>query len=314
MTLHLTFCCPGFTPEPWEAELRRLLPDARLSVWQPGAPPQADFALVWMPPQQFIDEQPQLKGLFNAAAGVDALMRLRLPPKLPIVRLEDAGMAVQMAEYVCHAVMRHFRGFEALEAQQRQGLWKLPPAPDRSAYAVGLLGLGVLGRRVAQALRAFDYTVHAWTRTPPSDLPAGVHSHVGPQGLHTLLAQSHSLVCLLPLTPETENLLDRRRLGQLPKGAWLVNVARGAHVVDEDLLALLDEGHLDGATLDVFREEPLPAGHPFWHHPRIHITPHTSARTLRGDAVQQIVRKIAQAAAGVPWAQIGGLVDRARGY
>lgn len=312
--MHIGFCCPGVSPEPWQAEIARLLPQARLSVWQPGAPPDLDYALVWMPPQAFFDEQPQLRGVFNAAAGVDALLRLRLPPNLPIVRLEDAGMGVQMAEYVCHAVMRHFRGFERMEAQQRQGLWKQPPAPDRESYSVGVMGMGVLGRRVVQALRAFDYTVHAWTRTPPEVVPEGVISHVGPQGLHSFLAHSHSLVCLLPLTPETEGLLNRKTLAALPRGAQVINVARGAHVVDEDLLALIDEGHLEGATLDVFHKEPLPPDHPFWSHPRVRITPHTSARTLRSDAVRQIVQKMALAAGGTPWAEIGGLVDLGRGY
>ena len=312
--MRIVFCCAGDDPQPWEAELRRALPGLEFTVWSPGAPATADFALVWKPPQRFIDEQPQLKGLFNVAAGVDALMRLHLPPGLPIVRLEDAGMGVQMAEYVCHAVTRHFRGFEALEAQQRQGRWVLPPEPDRSAYPVGVMGLGVLGRRVVQALQAFEFTVHAWTRTPPAQVPAGVHSHVGDEALPGFLARSRALVCLLPLTPHTENILNRRNLSRLPRGAHVVNVARGAHVVDEDLLDLLDEGHLDSATLDVFRQEPLPAGHPFWQHPRIRLTPHTSARTLCGDSVQQIVGKIAQAAAGVPWSQIGGLVDLERGY
>jgi glyoxylate/hydroxypyruvate reductase A len=141
-----------------------------------------------------------------------------------------------------------------------------------------------------------------------------VFSHVGPRGLPAFLAQSHSLVCLLPLTPQTDSILNRKTLAQLPRGAHVINVARGAHVVDEDLLALIDEGHLEGATLDVFRQEPLPREHAFWAHPAIRLTPHTSARTLRSQAVGQIVGKIAQAAAGTPWAQINGLVDRARGY
>ena len=312
--MHIGFCCPGFAPDPWQAEIAQLMPQARLSVWQPGAPADLDYALVWMPPQAFFDEQPQLRGVFNAAAGVDALLKLRLPPQLKIVRLEDAGMGLQMAEYVCHAVIHHFRRFDLMAQQQRQGLWKQPPAPDRAAYAVGVMGMGVLGRRVVQALRAFDYTVHVWTRTPPAQLPTGVLSHVGAQGLPAFLAHSHSLVCLLPLTPQTQGLLNRATLSQLPRGAQLINVARGAHLVDEDLLALINEGHLEGATLDVFHQEPLPADHPFWAHPRVRITPHTSARTLRSDAARQIVQKMAQAAAGTPWEQIGGLVDRGRGY
>lgn len=313
MALRLTFCCPGAPAGPWMDELARVLPDAQLEVWSPGAPPVADYALVWAPPQRFIDEQPQLKGLFNTGAGVDALLRLSLPPNLPIVRLEDAGMAVQMAEYVCHALIDDFRRFADLRAQQERHEWKWPPAPDRSAYPVGVMGLGVLGRRVAQALRAFEFTVHAWTRTMPNLAP-GIHHHIGEEALDTFLQSCQAVVCLLPLTPATENILDRRRLKLLRPGAHVVNVARGAHVVDEDLIALIDEGHLGGATLDVFRQEPLPPEHPFWAHPRIRITPHTSARTLRGTSVQQIVGKIAQAASGVPWSQIGGWVDRQRGY
>lgn len=312
--MNIGFCCPGVSPEPWQEEIQAFMPHARLSVWQPGSPADLDYALVWTPPQAFFDEQPQLRGVFNAAAGVDALLKLRLPPQLNIVRLEDAGMGVQMAEYVCHAVMRHFRRFDLMAEQQRQGLWKPPPAPDRSAYAIGVMGMGVLGRRVAQALRAFDYTVHAWTRTAPTHLPEAVLSHVGPKGLPAFLAQSHSLVCLLPLTPQTQGLLNRTTLSQLPRGAQLINVARGAHLVDHDLLALINEGHLERATLDVFDQEPLAADHPYWAHPRIRVTPHISARTLRSDAVRQIVHKMAQAAGGTPWAQIGGLVDRRRGY
>lgn len=310
----IAFCCPGADPAPWAEELARRLPGAILEPWSPGAPATADYALVWSPPQRFIDEQPQLRGLFNTGAGVDALLRLRLPPGLPIVRLEDAGMAVQMAEYVCHAVIEVFRGLPQLRQQQAQALWKLPPAPDRAAYPVGVMGLGVLGSRVAQALRAFEFPVHAWTRTPPVAPGCDVVHHAGWDALPGFLSTCRAVVCLLPLTPETENLLDRRRLLQLPRGAHLINVARGAHVVDEDLLALLDEGHIGAATLDVFRQEPLPVDHPFWRHPRVRLSPHTSARTLRGPSIEQIVGKIAQAAAGVPWPQIGGWVDRSRGY
>ena len=310
----ILFCCPGFEPGPWAEALEARLPGARLVNWAPGMAPVEGYALVWMPPQRFIDEQPRLKGLFNAAAGVDALLKLRLPADLPIVRLEDAGMGLQMAEYVCHAVIRHFRQFESMDAQQRQRVWRQPPAPDREAHPVGVMGAGVLGRQVVSALRAFAFPVHTWTRTPPQGLPPGVVAHVGPAGLEPFLRTVRTVACLLPLTPETENLLDRRRLSWLPRGAHVINVARGAHVVDEDLIALLDEGHLAGATLDVFRQEPLPPEHPFWAHPRIHLTPHTSARTLRGSAVEQIVDKMVQALSGVPWEQISGRVDRARGY
>lgn len=316
-SIGLQFCCPGADPAPWEAALRAALPAVELRVWQAGSAPWGDYALVWSPPQRFIDEQPQLRGLFNTGAGVDALLRLRLPPDLPIVRLEDAGMGVQMAEYVCHALIHDFRHLDRLQVQQARGQWQLPPAPDRSAYPVGILGWGVLGRMVGEAVARFGFPVQAWSRTPKSPAEAAGPSVTHFQGdsqLSSFLRASRALVCLLPLTPQTENLLDRHHLSQLQPGGCVINVARGAHVVDQDLIDLLDEGHLSSATLDVFRQEPLPPEHPFWRHPRIRITPHTSARTLRGTAVEQIVGKLQQVIAGVPWSAISGRVDLSRGY
>ena len=282
-----------------------------MQVWQPGAP-QADYALVWAPPQQLLDEQPRLKALFNIAAGVDVLLKLRLPEDVPVFRLDDAGMAVQMAEYVCHAVIRHFREFDALEADTRAGRWQQLKPRRRADFPVGVMGLGVLGRRVLQALSAFEFPLRGWSRTPQT--LDGVQTFAGPEGLDGFLSASRVLVNLLPLTPETENLLDRRTLGRLQPGGCLINVARGRHLVDEDLLALLDSGHLAGATLDVFRQEPLPADHAFWQHPRITVTPHTSARTLREESLAQIVAKLRALEAGASPATLGGWVRPQVGY
>ncbi len=306
--MNITICCTDTKTEPWVAGLRAALPGAHVSVWQPGDP-QADFAVVWAPPQQFLDEQPGLKVLFNIGAGVDALLRLRLPPGAQVVRLDDAGMSVQMAEYVCHAVIRHFRELDAYEADMRGGRWGYRRPRLRSEFTVGVMGLGVLGERVARALAHFEFPVLGWSRSPKS-VP-GVRAFEGAGQFDDFLAASRVLVNLLPLTPETENLLNRATLSRLPAGAYLINVARGAHVVEEDLLALIDSGHLAGATLDVFRTEPLPAGHPFWNHPRIVATPHTSARTLRDESIAQIAGKIAALQRGEP---LAGVVDRERGY
>ena len=247
--MKLLFCCAGTKPA---------LPAADVAVWEPGAP-AADYAVVWAPPQAFLDEQPGLKAVFNIGAGVDALLKLRLPPTARVVRLDDAGMSVQMAEYVCHAVIRHYREFDGYEADVRQGRWSYRKPRSRADFAVGVMGLGVLGSRVAQA----------------------------------------------------QDILRRETLSRLQPGGCVINVARGAHLVDEDLLALLDEGHLAGATLDVFRTEPLPAGHPFWAHPKITVTPHTSARTLRDESIAQIAGKIRALEQGEP---IAGIVDPVRGY
>ncbi len=298
-------------PQAWLSHLRQAFPQADVALWQPGAP-QADYALVWAPPQQLLDEQTQLKALFHIAAGVDALLKLRLPVGVPVFRLDDAGMAVQMAEYVCHAVIRHFRELDKVEADTRAGLWQQKVPRRREDFPVGVMGLGVLGQRVLGALKGFDFPLRGWSRTPHAI--SGVDTFVGPGELPRFLAASRVLVNLLPLTPETENLLNTQTLSQLQPGGYLVNVARGRHLVDEDLLALLDSGHLTGATLDVFRQEPLPAEHAFWRHPRITVTPHTSARTLREDSLAQIVGKMAALEAGAAPQSMGGLVRPQVGY
>ena len=304
----LTFCCTNTDPEPWLAGLGAALPQADISVWQPGAAP-ADYAVVWAPPQQFFDEQPQLKGIFNIGAGVDALLKLRLPPHATVVRLEDAGMAVQMAEFVCQAVIRHFRDLNAYAEDARVGHWTYYPPQQRRDFPVGVMGLGVLGARVAQALAHFEFPVNGWSRSPKA--LGGVRSFTGAPQWHDFLASSRILVNLLPLTPDTANILNRDTLGRLQRGGYVINVARGAHLVDEDLLALIDSGHLAGATLDVFRTEPLPPAHPFWRQPKITITPHTSARTLRSESIAQIAAKIAAMQRGAP---LTGIVDVGRAY
>ncbi|MBS0291906.1 MAG: glyoxylate/hydroxypyruvate reductase A [Proteobacteria bacterium] len=306
--MKITFCCTDTRAEPWLQGLSAALPGADISVWQPGAP-QADYAVVWAPPQRFIDEQSGLKALFNIGAGVDALLALRLPPAMRVVRLDDAGMAVQMAEYVSHALIRHFREFDGYEADTRAGRWSYRRPRLRQDFPVGIMGLGVLGERVARAVAQFDFPVRGWSRSPRQ--LDGVRCYSGQQGFNDFLAATRVLVNLLPLTPETRDIMNRETLSRLLPGAYVINVARGAHLVDEDLLALIESGHVAGATLDVFRTEPLPAGHPFWQHPHITVTPHTSARTLRGESIAQIARKMAALERGEP---IAGVVDARRGY
>ncbi len=306
--MKITFCCTDTKAEPWLQGLQAALPQADISVWQPGAP-VADYAVVWAPPQQFMDEQQGIQALFNIGAGVDGLLQRRLPPGVLVVRLDDAGMAVQMAEYVCHAVIRHFREFDAYEAGMRAGQWAYRKPRLRQDFPVGVMGLGVLGERVAQALAQFEFPVNGWSRSPKAI--GGIRTFSGQNGFHDFLAASRVLVNLLPLTPDTQDILNRDTLSRLQPGGYLINVARGAHLVDDDLLALLESSHLAGATLDVFRTEPLPAGHPFWTHPRIVATPHTSARTLRDESIAQIARKMLALQRGEA---VAGVVDPGRGY
>lgn len=306
--MRIAVCCSDTKVEPWLEGVRAALPAATVEAWAPGAP-QADYAVVWAPPQQFLDEQRGLKALFNIGAGVDALLKLKMPAGAKVVRLDDAGMSVQMAEFVCHAVIRHFRELDGYEADVAQGKWSFRRPRRREEFPVGIMGLGVLGERVARAVKQFDFPVLGWSRSPRRI--EGVECHSGEEGFATFLGRTRILVCLLPLTPQTRGVMNRETLGRLLPGAYVINVARGGHLVEEDLLELIGSGHVAGAALDVFRQEPLPAGHPFWNHPKITVTPHTSARTLREESISQIVGKLLALERGEP---IAGVVDPQKGY
>ncbi|MGJ7511929.1 2-hydroxyacid dehydrogenase [Variovorax sp. GT1P44] len=298
-------------PEPWIASLRAALPEAEVENWEPGAAP-ADHAVVWAPPQALLDEQPGLRGMFNIGAGVDALLKLKVPPHTQVVRLDDAGMSVQMAEFVCHFLIRHYREFDAYEAESREGRWSYRKPRERKDFTVGVMGLGVLGERVAKAIGQFEFPVNGWSRSAKAI--EGVRCFSGESGFDDFLGASRVLVNLLPLTAATRGILNRDTLSKLnggQPGGYLINVARGAHLVEADLIPLLDSGQLAGATLDVFEVEPLPAEHPFWRHPKITVTPHGSARTEREASIAQIASKIRAMEQGEP---IAGVVDVTRGY
>jgi glyoxylate/hydroxypyruvate reductase A len=205
--------------------------------------------------------------------------------------------------------LRCFREFDAYAEQQRARIWQPRHRASKEAFVVGVLGAGVLGSAVAKALTMLGFTVRAWSRTDKR-IP-DIECFAGADALEPFLARTRFLVCLLPLTFGTRNLLDRKNLSRLPRGAYLVNVARGAIVVEQDLLTILDEGHLARAMLDVFRDEPLPRDHPFWHHPRVVVTPHISAVTRIQESVNQIADKIRRLEAGL---DITGIVDRRHGY
>ena len=312
--MRIAVCLTDNKPEPWVRGLQAALPEAQIEVWTPGAP-AFDHAVVWAPPQQLLDQQPGLRGLFNIGAGVDALMALRLPPPTRVVRLDDAGMSVQMAEYVCHALIRHFREFDVYEADAKAGRWSYRKPLNRQDFPVGIMGLGVLGERVARVALQFEFPVNGWSRSPK--IIEGVRGFAGEARFNDFLAASRVLVNLLPLTEATRGILNRDTLSRLhagQAGGYLINIARGAHLVEDDLIPLIDSGQLAGATLDVFQVEPLPADHPFWRHPKITVTPHASARTLREESIAQIAAKIRAVEAGADFESLPGVVDPARGY
>jgi glyoxylate/hydroxypyruvate reductase A len=309
--IRIIVCLTDNRPDPWIEGLRAALPEAEVENWVPGGAP-ADHAVVWAPPQALLDDQPGLRGVFNIGAGVDALLKLKVPPQTRVVRLDDAGMSVQMAEYVCHFLIRHFREFDAYEAEGRAGRWSYRKPRERKDFSVGVMGLGVLGERVAKAISQFEFPVNGWSRSAKSI--DGLRCFSGESEFDAFLGASRVLVNLLPLTAATRGVLNRDTLSKLnggQPGGYLINVARGAHLVDADLIPLLDSGQLAGATLDVFEVEPLPADHPFWRHPKITVTPHGSARTEREASIAQIASKIRAMEQGEP---IAGVVDVARGY
>lgn len=298
-------------PERWVEAIVRVLPEAEIFMWNPdGDCVAADYAIVWRPPERLFERERHLKAIFNLGAGVDGLLRVRsLPHDVPVIRLEDAGMSVQMAEFVAYHVIESSRDMAAYRAQQCDGVWKVLRPIRREQWPVGVLGLGQIGTRVARALAAFDYPVHGWARSPHH--VDGVVTHAGTTAFVPFLRRVRVLVNTLPLTSETRDILNYGTLGHLMPDAVLINVGRGEHLVDEDLCRLIGEGRIRRAVLDVFREEPLPSEHPFWRMPEVTLTPHVAARTLREETVAQIVAKIRLIEAGQP---VSGVIDMARGY
>lgn len=309
--MKIIYYSPAKNAQPWLDAIAAALPGVETWLWRPDcAERQADYAIVWTPPAELFESQRNLKAVFNYGAGVDGVIAVpNLPRNVPLVRLTDAGMAPQMAEYVCHALIRHFREFDAYAQQAGKRRWKLRRPANRADFPVGVMGLGCIGARVAAAVASFGYPTFGWTRSPKS-LP-GITIFAGQDRFDDFLHSVRVLVCMLPLTRQTEGIMNRTSLSKLKPNGYVINVARGRHLVEEDLLALLADGTLAGAALDVVRTEPLPDDHPFWGHPKITVTPHISAITLREESVAQIAEKIRALERGEA---IEGIVDLQRGY
>lgn len=291
------------------AELRKHQPGWEYFAWPSDEP--CDYVVGWKPPAELFSRQPKLKAVINYGAGVDAILAMgAVPAHLPIVRLEDAGMAQQMAEYAIYGVIHHQRNMRLYQAQQRDTHWQ--QHEDRGNVrrpTVGVLGLGEMGGTVAARLSAFGYAVRGWSRSPRS--LDGVTTFAGNEALPTFLSGCDVLVSMLPLTESTRGLINAALLAQLPRGAFLVNAGRGGHLVDAEVLAALDSGQLGGALLDVFHEEPLPTDHPYWSHPKVLVTPHIAATTPIKDACAQIIAKIGAMERGE---LVSGIVDPKVGY
>ena len=295
----------------WRAELNKLLPGIELRVWpELGDVGEIDAALVWRPPPGLLDTLPNLRLIASLGAGVDHIFAdPSLPPGVPVVRLVDPYMTVAMSEYVQLQVLRLHRQDPAYLAQQQARLWRQQPQPNAGQRRVGVLGLGVLGGDAALRLKVLGFDVAGWSRTEKR--LRGIPSFHGAAGLDALLERAEILVCLLPLTPATEGILDRRLFARLPRGAAVVNCARGRHLVEADLLAALDSEQLSAALLDVFRDEPLPRDHPFWRHQRIRVTPHVAAATHPPTAAPHVAENLRRLRDGKP---LLNRVDASEGY
>lgn len=297
--------------ERWSAELHRQLPDLDIRVWpQIGNAEDIDAALVWRPPPGLLAALPKLKLIVALGAGIDHILAdPSLPPRVAIMRLVDPYMTAAMSEYVQLQVLRLHRQEPAYLAQQRERIWRERAQPNAAERRVGVLGLGELGRDAALKLSVLGFDVAGWSRTERK--VRGIACFHTADGLRTLLSRSEILVCLLPLTPATEGILNGKLFAGLPRGAAIVNCARGRHLVEADLTTALDSGQLSAAVLDVFREEPLPPDHPFWSDPRITITPHVAAATHAPTAAPIVADNLRRLHQGKPLLH---LVDRERGY
>jgi glyoxylate/hydroxypyruvate reductase A len=282
----------------------RLFPEA-------GDPADIEAAVCWNQHDMAeLRRYPNLKLIVSMGAGVDHLLRPPGPPPgIPVARLKDHRLTTGMTEFVVLNVLRFHRQDLEYRALQAARVWEELPAPDTAKRRIGILGLGELGAASARALLSFGFPVSGWTRTPRD--VEGVTGFHGADGLDAMLRQTDILCCLLPLTPQTRGVINARTLALLPRGAFVINSARGGHVVAEDLLAALDSGHIAAAALDVFEPEPLPAEHPYWGHPRVLVWPHASAITIPSSAAPQVVENLRRAREG---RELINLVDFSAGY
>jgi glyoxylate/hydroxypyruvate reductase A len=257
------------------------------------------IALAWKPPAGLIASFPNVRLIVSLGMGVDHLLADdRLPAGVPIVRIMDEGLVGQMSEYAIYWALRHHREIDKYAASQRARRWKPEEFVDTIDRRVGIMGLGTIGQDVAAKFAALGFPTAGWSRTPKM-LP-GIETFHGAAGLKSFLARTDILVDVLPLTRDTRGLLDAAAFAALPKGAYFINMARGGHVIDEALLAALDSGHLAGAALDVFNTEPLPEDHPYWTHPKVHVTPHIAGATNPRTASPGVIENIKRLRTGQP--------------
>lgn len=297
-------------PVAWDRAVKALRPELDVVDWRAVTDPAScRFALMFTPPDGGLGRYPNLAGIQTLGAGINQLDLASLPEGLPLARLIDPSLTATMVDYSIAAVFRHFRALDVFERETRARHWAHREPLARTDYPVGILGLGVLGGAIAEAFRDLGFPVSGWSRSPRT--VEGVTVHAGAAAFGDFLGSARAFVCVLPLTGETRGILSRAAFAQMPAGGVVVNVGRGAHIVDEDLVAAIASGHIAGATLDVFHSEPLAKAHPFYGVPEILVTPHVAGGISPASAAPVVIENYDRAVSGRP---LVNAVDRQRGY
>ena len=297
--------------QPWIAALKKAGPEVEILTQQEVKDPgKVEFALAWNHRPGICKEFPNLKTISSMGAGVDHLMKdPDIPQHIRIVRIIDPMLSQDMYEFVLALILSRMKNLRLFQEQQQQKVWKKKRYLRMGQLRVGIMGTGVIGHHVATALLKVGFNVLGWSRTEGQ--PSGYRKFFGQEQMKDFLNRTDILVCLLPLTPETKGILNRGHLTMLPAGAGVINVGRGGHVVDEELIEVIDSGHLDGASLDVFQEEPLSPQHPFWSHHKIQMTPHNASLTDPDSVAPQILENYYRTLRGEP---LLNMVNREAGY
>ncbi|MGB7391428.1 2-hydroxyacid dehydrogenase [Marinomonas sp.] len=270
---------------------------------------QAHMALCWHPEADLLTRYPNLKCLHSVAAGVDHLGTTLLTSGLPVCRVVDDHQKQGMLEYVLWGALTVQRNFDKISANQSESKWQGFRQRPASDIRVSVLGLGELGQFVARGLAQFGYTVSGWSRSPKN--LDGIRCYHGPEGLTELLKETELLVNLLPLSPATKGILNKDLFNKMPEGGYIINVGRGGHLISGDLIDAIDSGHLRGALLDVFDQEPLPATDPLWTTKGVIITPHLASDASLPTIIEQVADNVLNF---VSKGELNNQIDLVRGY
>jgi glyoxylate/hydroxypyruvate reductase A len=307
---HVYFNSSMDSADDWRDALATEFKEFKFSVGDDVEDPDSvDVAIVWTLPEMGFEQFTNLRAILSLGAGVNQLDPKRLPANVPLARLVDATLTRMMVDYAKTAVYRYHRKFHLFERRSRQSSWIYIPPTLTDTTSVGILGLGELGAEIALALRLEGFEVLGWSRTPKA--LDGIETFTGRDGLQTMVGRSEIVINILPLTEETRNIFSRDLFQYFRECAYFINMGRGMHVVEADLLEAIEAGRVEAATLDVSTVEPLPDDHPFWNHPDILITPHVAGTSIPMTAVPCIAENIRRALAG---ARLSQQVDRERGY